>query len=105
MKAQILINFIIEYMPTDDRQIEDQSQGEILEPAWILHVDKASNIKGCGTCLILTNIDGMVIEYDLQFAFKASNNQAEYEALIARLKIAKNLDVKCKDIHRLSVGC
>ncbi|XP_073109503.1 uncharacterized protein [Elaeis guineensis] len=36
----------------------------------------------------------MVIEYALQFDFKASNNQAEYEALIARLKIAKDLSVK-----------
>ena len=45
--------------------------------------------------MILTNIDGMVTEYVPWFGFKASNNQAEYEALIVGLKIAKDLDVKC----------
>ena len=44
---------------------------------------------------ILTNIDGVVTKYALWFGFKASNNQAEYEALIARLKIIKDLGVKC----------
>ncbi|MCI51250.1 putative gag polyprotein, partial [Trifolium medium] len=30
----------------------------------------------------------------LRFAFKASNNQAEYEALIAGMKLAKEMEVK-----------
>ena len=33
-------------------------------------------------------------EYALRFSFKTSNNQAEYEALIAGLRIAKDLKVK-----------
>ena len=45
-------------------------------------------------CLILTNIDGMVTKYALRFDFKASNNQVEYEILIAKFKIAKDLSVK-----------
>ena len=45
--------------------------------------------------LILTNIDKMVIKYTLRIAFKASNNQAKYEVLIAGLKIAKDPSVKC----------
>ena len=60
-----------------------------------LHVDGASNAQGCGVGLILTNIDEVVIEYVLRFDFKASNNQIEYEALIVRSKIVKDLDVKC----------
>ena len=57
-------------------------------------MDGASNIQDCGVGLILTNIDGVVIEYALRFDFKASNNQAKYKTLIVRLKIVKNLDVK-----------
>ena len=34
-----------------------------------------------------------ITEYALQFDFKASNNQAEYEALLASLKIAKELGI------------
>lgn len=35
-----------------------------------------------------------MIEYSLQFIFKASNNEAEYEALIERLNFAINFKAK-----------
>jgi ribonuclease HI len=37
--------------------------------------------------------DGVLIEQSLRFAFKASNNQAEYEALIAGMKLAREMEV------------
>ena len=95
MKAQILIDFIVECTLTNDSQVEDRPQEEALKPAWILYMDRASNTQGYGVNLILTNIDGVVIEYVLRFGFKDSNNLIEYEALIARLKITKDLDIKC----------
>ena len=45
MKAQVLADFVIECTPIDDVQVEGQPQEETLEPAWILHVDGASNAK------------------------------------------------------------
>ncbi|MCI69008.1 gag-pol polyprotein, partial [Trifolium medium] len=50
---------------------------------WTLSVDGASNIRGSGAGVVLEGLDGVMIEQSLRFAFKASNNQAEYEALIA----------------------
>ncbi|KAM2090852.1 hypothetical protein ACFX1T_029413 [Malus domestica] len=38
------------------------------------------------------------MEYALRFKFKASNNEAEYEALITCLRLAKHLRVKRIDI-------
>ena len=35
----------------------------------------------------------------LRFGFKASNNEAEYEALIARLKLAREMRVESLDIY------
>ena len=35
-----------------------------------------------------------MVEYALRFSFKTSNNQAEHEALITRLRIAKDLKVE-----------
>ena len=35
----------------------------------------------------------------LRFDFKASNNEAEYEALIARLKLAREMQVESLDIY------
>ncbi|GKA45582.1 reverse transcriptase domain-containing protein [Tanacetum coccineum] len=44
--------------------------------------------------LILTNPEGMEFTYALRFRFDATNNEAEYEALIAGLRIAKQIGVK-----------
>ena len=38
------------------------------------------------------------MNYALRFGFKASNNKAEYKALIARLELAKEMKVESLDI-------
>ena len=38
--------------------------------------------------------NGVLIEQSLRFAFKASNNQAEYEALIAGILLAKEMGAR-----------
>nr|GEV48141.1 hypothetical protein [Tanacetum cinerariifolium] len=44
--------------------------------------------------LILTNPEGMEFTYALRFRFDATNNEAEYEALIAGLRMAEQMGVK-----------
>ncbi|RDX93897.1 rnhA, partial [Mucuna pruriens] len=61
---------------------------------WLLLVDKASNQVGSGTRVILEGPNGVLIEQSLHFEFKASNNQAEYEALLAGIGLAKELEAK-----------
>jgi ribonuclease HI len=58
-----------------------------------LSVDGASNIRGSGARVVLEGPDGVLIEQSLRFAFKASNNQAEYEALIVGMRLAKEMEV------------
>nr|GEZ35855.1 reverse transcriptase domain-containing protein [Tanacetum cinerariifolium] len=49
---------------------------------------------GSGAGLILTNPDGVEFTYALRFQFAASNNEAEYKALITGLRIATQMGVK-----------
>nr|GEX54684.1 reverse transcriptase domain-containing protein [Tanacetum cinerariifolium] len=56
-----------------------------------LHTDRGH---GSGAGLILTNPEGVEFTYALRFQFAASNNKAEYEALIAGLRIATQMGVK-----------
>ncbi|KAM1626439.1 hypothetical protein ACFXTN_013441 [Malus domestica] len=57
-------------------------------------VDIVSTPKeGCGAGLVLTTPDKVALEYALRFKFKASNNKAEYETLLAGLRLAKHLGV------------
>ena len=50
-------------------------------------------MQGSEAVLIFANFERIVIEYALRFNFKALNNQIEYEALLAGLKIAKKFDI------------
>ena len=67
---------------------EGQSVG-----TWKLQVDGSSNTKGSGLGLVLTSPQGDVIEQAVRCGFKATNNEAEYEAMIAGLGLAKDLGI------------
>ncbi|KAK0583481.1 hypothetical protein LWI29_037424 [Acer saccharum] len=54
---------------------------------WQLRVDRSSNTHGSGAGVVVSTPEGDSVEYALRFDFKATNNQAEYEALIAGLKV------------------
>ncbi|GKG20132.1 reverse transcriptase domain-containing protein [Tanacetum coccineum] len=66
---------------------------ELPEP-WILFMDGSSCTNDSGSKLMLTNPEGMEFTYALRFRFDATNNEVEYEALIVRLRIAKQMGVK-----------
>ncbi|GJW40888.1 reverse transcriptase domain-containing protein [Tanacetum coccineum] len=66
---------------------------ELPEP-WILFTDGSSCIDGSGAGLILTNPKGIEFTYAVRFRFDATNDEAEYEALIAGLRIAEQMGVK-----------
>nr|GFB52113.1 reverse transcriptase domain-containing protein [Tanacetum cinerariifolium] len=70
------------------------SAAETQEEPWTLFTDGSSCVDGSGAGLILTNPDGVKFTYALRFQFAASNNEAEYEALIASLRIATQIGVK-----------
>ena len=50
-----------------------------------------TNQQGSGAGIVLEGPNGVLIEQALRFAFKASNNQAEYDALIAGMLLAKEM--------------
>ena len=109
MKAQVLADFLVEcaadeYLPEERPKLPPAEAGHSSNSAeeesemtsintWTLHMDGASNEQGSGTGLVLKSLEGVVAEYALRFSFKASNNQAEYEALITGLRMAKDLKV------------
>nr|GFB66908.1 reverse transcriptase domain-containing protein [Tanacetum cinerariifolium] len=78
--------------------LDNASQGVSVaatqEKPWALFTDGSSCVDGSGAGLILTNPEGVEFTYALRFQFAASNNEAEYEALIAGLRIATQMGVK-----------
>ena len=54
-------------------------------------MDGASNSKGSGAGIVLVSPEGLVLEQAFRLKFSASNNEAEYEALMIDLKTARKL--------------
>ena len=66
---------------------------------WTLYVDYTSNDTGYGASIMLISPERHKIHCALCFGFKASNNEAEYEALITRLGLAKKLQARSIQIY------
>nr|GEY69401.1 reverse transcriptase domain-containing protein [Tanacetum cinerariifolium] len=93
VKGQILADFIVERTEEDSPDTQMEEEGELSEP-WILFTDGSSYTHGFEARLILTNPEGMEFTYALRFRFDATNIETQYEALIARLRIAEQMGVK-----------
>nr|GEZ95798.1 reverse transcriptase domain-containing protein [Tanacetum cinerariifolium] len=91
INGQILADFLNE-MPSNASQ--GVSVADTQKEPWTLFTDGSSCVDGSGAGLILTNTDGVEFTYALRFQFAASNNEAEYEALIAGLRTATQMGVK-----------
>ncbi|GMH26978.1 hypothetical protein Nepgr_028821 [Nepenthes gracilis] len=86
VKAQALADFIVETTtPVLEEQPKESAELLVGVPKWILHVDGSSTDTGSGTGVVLTNPDGFEVKYSLGLKFLATNNIAEYEALLAGL--------------------
>ena len=55
-------------------------------------MDGVPHAQGSGAGLILTSPEGIDVEYALRFSFQDSNNEAEYEAIIAGLNLAHSME-------------
>lgn len=109
IKAQVLADFVAEFTPAEEvenyledsngRARKDEAPWRMLHgDIWKLFVDGASNYKGSGAGIVLIAPCGTTHEHALKLNFSASNNEAEYEALIAGLKIANGLSVEELDV-------
>ena len=87
--------------------MEDSPQVTSAQVLWKIFVDGSSNENGSGAGIILISPEGHRFHSALRFGFKASNNEAEYEALLAGLRIAQELkanSVQCFNDSQLVVN-
>ena len=98
IKAQALANFIMEfsttsYPDTTANPDPDPTNPDWLEGSktWVLYRDGASNQSGCGAGVIVIDPEGIECSHCFRFEFKATNNEVEYEALIAGIGVAEAL--------------
>ncbi|GJS26806.1 reverse transcriptase domain-containing protein [Tanacetum coccineum] len=98
VKGQVLADFIVE-RPEEEGQVDPAREEEPLPARWTLFTDGSSCVDGCGAGVILTDPEGVEFTYALRFQFETTNNEAEYEALIAGLRIAEKMGVKNLEVN------
>ncbi|KAL0386118.1 UNVERIFIED_CONTAM: Transposon Ty3-G Gag-Pol polyprotein [Sesamum radiatum] len=86
INAQALADFVSE---VTGAPLEETHKDE----KWLLHVDGSSTIQDSGTGLVITPPQGEDLEFAVKFDFNASNNEAEYEALVESTYEAKEKSI------------
>ncbi|GJV73641.1 reverse transcriptase domain-containing protein [Tanacetum coccineum] len=97
VKGQVLADFLSD-APDGEREDEYFQSPEVPPEiddteTWTLYTDGAASSKGSGAGLILTGPSGVEYAYALRLTFASTNNEAEYEALLAGLRIARMMNV------------
>ncbi|XP_074297360.1 uncharacterized protein LOC141628072 [Silene latifolia] len=97
IKSQALADFVCDFCPATHEEAEEgmlaitgNQDGEI----WTLYIDGASNARGAGVGLVLRSPKGDMIVQAIRCEFKATNNEAEYEALILGMQMESGLKVR-----------
>ncbi|XP_075667260.1 uncharacterized protein LOC142636852 [Castanea sativa] len=111
IKGQILADFVAEF--TDGQAYPEDAVMSIMSigteniTPWEVYTDGASNQKGAGVGVVLISPEKLVIEKSLRLGFPATNNEAEYEALLVGSQMVKHLGGKVVRVFcdsRLVVG-
>ncbi|XP_059658508.1 uncharacterized protein LOC132304809 [Cornus florida] len=87
-KGQVVADFLLEYKDT----LEEPAHPE---PQWELRVDGSSNQVSAGVGVVMSTPKGTKLQQSICLKFPATNNEAEYEALLAGLRLASSLQVRC----------
>ena len=91
IKGQVLANLVAEFAEppveiiAEQRNMDGKSIGVIFvlgPPCWKVYVDGAANQRGSGVGLVQISPKKTIIEKSLRLRFSATNNEAEYEALL-----------------------
>uniref|UniRef100_A0A2N9G6E6 RNase H type-1 domain-containing protein n=1 Tax=Fagus sylvatica TaxID=28930 RepID=A0A2N9G6E6_FAGSY len=102
IKAQALADFIAEFTVTEDEPSEEKPDEE-----WEIEID-GSSVKGAGGVgIVFKTPEGHLLKHSTRLQYPTTNNEAEYEALLTGLRIAKELGanrLKIRSDSQLIVG-
>ncbi|KAK4840131.1 hypothetical protein QYF36_000495 [Acer negundo] len=98
IKAEALAGFISKFNVNSDpdtRPDLNPDQTNLNWPednkTWTLYTDGASSQSGYGAGIVVIELEGVECSHCFRFEFRATNNEAEYEALLAGMGVAEAL--------------
>ena len=106
VKGQVLVDLISEFAEpsvetvTQRENMDGKSVGIISaqeSSRWKVYIDDAANQKGSGIGLVLISPESITIEKSIRLSFSATNNEAEYEALLQGMMMVQKLGRKAME--------
>ncbi|XP_050258864.1 uncharacterized protein LOC126703838 [Quercus robur] len=103
IKGQVLADLVAEFAeptvegtdvsgsPNNDRRLVSAISVQEHDE-WRAYIDGAANQKGSGVGLVLISPEGITLEKSLRLGFQATNNEAEYEALLEGMSMIRKLE-------------
>ena len=82
IKGQVVIDFIAEFTHDEDKGAKESPQCSV-------HTDGSSNWQAGGAGVVLLSPEGDMVECMVRVDFPTTNNEAEYEVLVAAPDLAK----------------
>ena len=83
-----MADFIVEFTFPDDDSLTNEVE------RWTIQTDGSSTQKMGGVRVVITTPNREVLKYGVQLKFLATNNEAEYEGILTRLRLGKALGAK-----------
>ena len=87
-----MAEFIAEYTQSEGKRAEGLR-------LWSIHTDRSSNQHAGGAGVVIQTPEGDKIECMIRLDFPTTNNEAEYEALVAGLDLVKAAGVENMIVH------
>ncbi|KAJ0909268.1 putative nucleotidyltransferase, Ribonuclease H [Helianthus annuus] len=100
MKGQILADFLAEVPEDEERELlrwealEEEEKRREDAAVWKLFTDGASSEEGNGAGITLISPERVELTYAIRLDFENTNNTAEYEALLAGMRLAQKMKAK-----------
>ena len=116
IKGQVLVDLVAEFaeppveVVVGERNMDEKPVRAIFMPGpprWKVFVNGVANQIGSGVGLILMSPENTIIEKSLRLGFSATNNEAEYEALLQGVAMVQKMGRKVVEMFsdsRLVVG-
>nr|GEW43040.1 hypothetical protein [Tanacetum cinerariifolium] len=102
IKGQVLADFLLEALvgtPTREFfRLPGKLPNKDNVDRWTIFTDDASNSKGSRAGLVLISPSSVEFTYALRLNFTSTNNEAEYEALLAGLRMTRKMKVRDIDV-------
>ena len=116
IKGQVLVDLVAEFVEplleevTEAQHMDGKSVGMISQQDplfWKVYVDGATNQKGSRVGIVLISPEKITMEKSLRLDFSATNNEAEYEALLMGMTMVQKMGRKAVEMFlglRLVIG-